>query len=88
MLSEYQQQELQFLNNPLEWPNVIIACIERSKPPGERRCAFLVHNCGPKLFVKNMFELVDGPLQPQLMGVPTIEFESFEAMLEAGWEVD
>ena len=52
------------------------------------QCAFLVKGHGPKLYHKNMFALESGLLSPQLDGIPTTEFESFEAMLEAGWEAD
>lgn len=87
MLDEYQQRDLQTLNDPNEWPSAILPCIQR-KDAGRNNCAFLVRGQGPKLFMKNMFELVNGPIAPQLIGVPTMEFDSFEAMLEAGWEVD
>lgn len=87
MLDEYQQQDLAILQDPNQWPNIIIPMVFR-KSPGMPDCGLLVKGLGSKLFLKNMWELKTGILRPQLEGVPTLEFDSFETMLEAGWEVD
>jgi hypothetical protein len=88
MLNEQQQADLKMISEPNEWPNVIILPLVNREERNLPRCAFLVRGDGPNLYKKNMFELVGGPLLPQLADVPTTEFESFEAILEAGWEVD
>jgi hypothetical protein len=79
--------DLNVIKDTNAWPNVVLAMVKRA-PTGMPQCAFLVAECGSKLYVKNLFELEDGPLMPQLETVEIIEFDSFEAMLEDGWEVD
>jgi hypothetical protein len=90
MLNDDQKADLAIITDHNQWASIVFAMVKR----GDNRwpdCAFLVKGHGPKLYHKNMFELFElegGPLSTRLVGVPTIEFESFEAMLEAGWEVD
>lgn len=49
---------------------------------------FLVVDRGFTIYKMNMWELVEGPLSPQIENVPTETFASAEALLDAGWEVD
>jgi hypothetical protein len=89
MLNEYQQKDLAIITDPTEWGSMVFAMVKRSAVVGESlQCAFLVKGHGPKLYLKNLFELEGGLLSPQLVGVPTTKFETFEAMLEDGWEAD
>ena len=91
MLTESQEEDLKIINNPDEWPHEVLLPLKNrtTAQPGDMPDdAFLVRGSGPKLYMENLFELKDGPLLPQLVGLPVLEFESFEAMLKAGWEVD
>lgn len=38
-----------------------------------------------KVYLKNLWDFVDGPLGAQLEGVKTLEFEDTEALVRAGW---
>lgn len=38
-----------------------------------------------KVYIVNLFDLKTGPLGPQLEGKETIEFETVETMVRAGW---
>jgi hypothetical protein len=63
---------------------------------GKKEYAFLVGNSQinfevlghqkPTLYVGNMFDLND--LFPQLKQMPQASYESFDAMLDDGWEID
>jgi len=87
MLSEYQKADLAILKDPNDWPNVVLPLVKRGDPSGPE-CAFMVRGHGSKLYLHNMFALETGMLSPQLAGLPTKEFDSLEAIIEDGWEVD
>ena len=90
MLNEHQEEDLKLIKDIAQWPNIILAMVNRAnrQPGGMPECGFLTQDNDHKLYLKNMFDLDTGPLSPQLVGVPVLEFDSVEAMLEAGWEVD
>jgi len=90
MLNEHQEEDLKLIKDVAQWPNVVLPLVNRAnRRAGEAPpCGFLTQGNDCKLYLHNMFELETGPLSPQLVGVPVLEFESLEAMLEAGWEVD
>jgi hypothetical protein len=41
-----------------------------------------------KVWIINLFELKSGLIKPQLVGRTCLEFESIEALIEAGWVGD
>jgi hypothetical protein len=88
MLTEQQQEDLSIIKDTANWPQVVVFPLVNRGKPRDEQCAFLVRGNGPKLYHKNMFELETGALDPQLIGVKTTTFDSFEAMLEAGWDAD
>jgi hypothetical protein len=93
MLNEYQQKDLALINNPSQWPSIVLPLVNRKRTlDNAPRCAFLVRNHNNRLYrlyLMNIWELQeDISLESQLRNVPSIEFESLEAMLEDGWEVD
>jgi hypothetical protein len=90
-LDERQQEDLKIISNPEEWFHNVVLPLKNltNRQPGEMpQSAFLVRGQGSKLYLKNIWALETGPLLPQLVDVPVLEFESFEAILKAGWEVD
>ncbi len=90
MLNEYQQKDLALINNPSQWPSIVLPLVNRKrKLDNIPICAFLVRNHNNRLYLMNIWELQeDISLESQLRNVPSIDFESLEAMLEDGWEVD
>jgi hypothetical protein len=90
MLGELQKKDLQIIKDTNNWSYFVLPIVNRSsEQPGKGpRCAFLVRGHGSKLYLMNMWELHEGSLEPQLADVKILKFDSFEAMLEAGWEVD
>ena len=90
-MSNRRKEDLVGLNNPQTWPAYpLMPVVNRGeREPGSMPpCGFLVVGHGSKVYKTNMFGLKDGEIIPQLAGVPTDEFDSFEAMLDAGWECD
>lgn len=86
-MTDHQIENLSIIIHSDDWPNVVLPMVKRGNPKGPE-CAFLVRNHGSKLYLHNMFALETGLLEPQLVELPTKKFDSFEAIIEDGWEVD
>jgi hypothetical protein len=88
MLNEHQTKDLRIIKDDNNWPSDIILPLVNRVENELPQCAFLVRDQGSKLYLMNMWELHEGSLEPQLADVKILNFDSFETMLEAGWEVD
>lgn len=74
------------------WPLLPVKHIGRGEPghPEDEKCGVIVAS-GKKepgtrtVYLKNLWDFKTGALGPQLEGVRTLEFESTEAMVRAGW---
>ena len=88
-------ETLALINDQDEWYHELFLPFTRYVD-GKKEYAFLVGNSQinfevlghqkPTLYVGNMFDLSD--LLPQLKQMPQASYESFDAMLDDGWEID
>lgn len=87
MLNESQKKDLELIRDQSEWSGDLLMFIHRERGK-ENRHGFLVKDGGPKLYEGNAFDIAYESPRTQLKDILAIEFESFEALLEAGWEID
>lgn len=88
-------ETLALINDQDEWYHELFLPFTRYVN-GNKEWAFLIGNSQinfevlghqkPTLYIGNMFDLTD--LFPQLKQMPKASYESFNAMLDDGWEID
>jgi hypothetical protein len=83
-----KEESLSIIENADLWVQFPLLPLVKRGEQGWPEAGFLVVDHGFTIYKKNMFELVGGPLNKQLEGVPTETFVSAKALLDAGWEVD
>lgn len=83
----HREENLSIITDADAWVQFpLLPLVKRGE--GWPETGFLVVDRGFTIYKKNMWELEEGSLTPQLEGVPTETFASAEALLDAGWEVD
>lgn len=80
---------LSILKNPYCW-TYMICPVESKTRIGDRNLPLVGFVLVGKstVYVKNMFGLKPGPMEPQLVGVEKHEYKSFEALVADGWITD
>lgn len=82
--------DLAILKDPHQWTWMVCPVRSRTRTGGKRNWPLtgFVRPGKPTVYVKNMFELRTGKLEPQLEGVETFEYKFFEELVADGWVVD
>lgn len=89
--------ELELMRNPDRWPfRVLLPLASRVEdgPDGFPRCALLARGRGAVVFFGNVGDFEGAPLQSReafeakLLELEHRTFDSFEAIVLAGWRVD
>lgn len=90
-MSTENSEDVRMMQDPMRWPLWPILPVKNynDREPGKfPKMGLMVDEGKAVVYMKGLYDLVDGELRPQLEGVPTETFESFEAAAKAGWMVD
>lgn len=97
LTAEQQADEVDKINSPSIWPFFPILPVKLLGRPGLRKggdhdhgiiLASEVAEKRPVIYIVNLFSLKPGDLHSQLVDLPTIKFDSVEAMVAEGWVGD
>ena len=80
-----KQDSLSLINDPLEWAAWPMLPLLFYKDGLREQIGFLFVGRGAKVFLGNVFEMVD---MAQISTLSTVIYDSFEVMLESGWIID
>lgn len=69
------------------WPVLPVKNIRRGEKdyPDDQEVGILIAGNLTTVYFKNLWDLQNGALGPQLEGVPTATYESVEALVRDGW---
>lgn len=86
-----REQQKQWLENDYDWPNWPYQTLKRRKDH-QLECGIITNNNPTCVYLCNIFLIPEGGLQAKDENDEYIvkheRYESFDAMLDAGWEVD
>lgn len=81
--------DAELLNNPHQWTWPVCPVKSRTRKADRGWPVMgIVRPRKPTVYIKNLFELRTGELDPQLADVEKFEYASFEEMVADGWVVD
>jgi len=78
-------EEVKMMKDPGSWPMWPVLPVVKHAAGS---CGILTADGKPIIYLVNMLDLSSGVLKDMLVDKPKVEFESFEAIFNAGWEVD
>ena len=81
------EMSLTHLRNEDKWVHWPVQTMRRDKHPNDWDCGLVIAG-RTTVFEKNLFDLKSGLIAPQVEDSPHKDYESYEAMLADGWEVD
>ncbi len=82
------ESEIKMMRNPNVWPRWPVLPVVNRNEPGWPECGIMINECKPIVYLIGMFELKAGVLSESLKDVKKAEFQTYEALIQAGWEVD
>lgn len=89
MMNEAEKSKhIDMMVSPGKWPKYPVLPLKRPQDTGGPEVGLLTAEGKPVVYLKNLFDLVTGPVKAQVEGCPKMEYDSFEVMVMDGWEVD
>ena len=79
-----QVTDLEFISDPSNWPRWPTLTVVNL---ASHEAGFMISEGKPKIYHKNIFELVEGNLFAQVKDVKISEYSSFEELLKE-WRID
>lgn len=82
-----KNDELRMMSNPMLWPNLALPLVNRkNRKSHEGPICGMLNGSGPTIYLINMWD--SSHAGKRWDELPQKTYESFEAMVEDGWEVD
>lgn len=83
-------EEAGFIADLSQWPRWPVLPVkyrgtDHDEKPGDHTCGIVLATAPHTVILVNLWDLQNGDLRPQIAGKETIEFDSIEEMVRAGW---
>jgi hypothetical protein len=78
-----RERDVKMMRSPIEWPRWPMLPVKRSEKTGPPECGIMWATGEPIVYHCNMWAIPD-----DLTKAPQTKYDSFDAVVEAGWQVD